>query len=144
MHSTSVSYTHLDVYKRQIYLVAIVLTLFDQRHLAAWAIALLSLTSIPAALGSALIRWRQGFFPAQLYLYGYGLVLGSVGILLLRTTGVLQPAQWNAYVFPVAVAAESILFSFALAYRIQILKQERDVYKRQWPGRWSTRCARGG
>ncbi|MPT17955.1 MAG: GGDEF domain-containing protein [Pseudomonas sp.] len=114
-----------------IYLVAIMLTLFDQRHLAAWAIALLSLTSIPAALGSALIRWRQGFFPAQLYLYGYGLVLGSVGILLLRTTGVLQPAQWNAYVFPVAVAAESILFSFALAYRIQILKQERAVALQQ-------------
>lgn len=114
-----------------IYLIAIVLNLFEQRYLAAWAIALLSLTSIPAALGSALIRWRQGFFPAQLYLYGYGLVLGSVAILLLRTTGVLQPAEWNAYVFPLAVAAESILFSFALAYRIQILKQERAVALQQ-------------
>ncbi len=114
-----------------IYIIAIVLNLFGQRYLAAWAIALLSLTSIPAALGSALIRWRQGFFPAQLYLYGYGLVLGSVGILLLRTTGVLQPAEWNAYVFPLAVAAESILFSFALAYRIQILKQERAVALQQ-------------
>lgn len=114
-----------------IYLIAIVLNLFDQRLLAAWAIALLSLTSIPAALGSAAIRWRQGFFPAQLYLYGYGLVLGSVAILLLRTTGVLQPAEWNAYVFPLAVAAESILFSFALAYRIQILKQERAVALQQ-------------
>ncbi|WP_277372965.1 diguanylate cyclase [Pseudomonas sp. AA-38] len=108
-----------------VYLIAIALTLFEHRYLAAWAIALLSLTSIPAALGSAIIRWRQGFFPAQLYLYGYGLVLGGVAILLLRTTGVLQPAEWNAYVFPLAVAAESILFSFALAYRIQILKQER-------------------
>ncbi|MBZ9663589.1 diguanylate cyclase [Pseudomonas sp. LMG 31766] len=114
-----------------IYLIAIALTLFDQRYLAAWAIALLSLTSIPAALGSAVIRWRQGFFPAQLYLYGYGLVLGSVAILLLRTTGVLQPAEWNAYVFPLAVAAESILFSFALAYRIQILKQERAAALQQ-------------
>ncbi|MGQ7959612.1 diguanylate cyclase domain-containing protein [Pseudomonas sp. SP16.1] len=114
-----------------IYVVAIVLDLFGQRYLAAWAIALLSLTSIPAALGSAVIRWRQGFFPAQLYLYGYGLVLGSVGILLLRTTGVLQPAEWNAYVFPLAVAAESILFSFALAYRIQILKQERARAQQQ-------------
>src|SRR5690606_1200891 len=113
------------------YIVAIVLNLFGQRYLAAWIIALLSLTSIPAALGSAVVRWRQGFFPAQLYLYGYGLVLGSVSILLLRTTGVLQPAQWNAYVFPLAVAAESILFSFALAYRIQILKQERAVALQQ-------------
>lgn len=114
-----------------IYLFAIVLTLLDQRYLAAWAIALLSLTSIPAALGSAVVRWRQGFFPAQLYLYGYGLVLGSVAVLLLRTTGLLQPAEWNAYVFPLAVAAESILFSFALAYRIQILKQERAVALQQ-------------
>ncbi|OWJ98449.1 hypothetical protein B6S59_00925 [Pseudomonas sp. A46] len=108
-----------------VYLVAIALELLGQRYLAAWLIALLSLTSIPAALGAALIRWRQGFFPALLYLSGYGLVLGSVAILLLRTTGVLQPTGWNAYIFPMAVAAESILFSFALAYRIQILKQEK-------------------
>ena len=108
-----------------IYILAIALAFLDQRYYAAWLIALLSLTSIPAALGAALIRWRQGFFPALLYLCGYGLVLGSVAILLLRATGVLQPSALNAYIFPVAVAAESILFSFALAYRIQILKQEK-------------------
>ncbi|VXC17163.1 putative diguanylate cyclase AdrA [Pseudomonas sp. 8Z] len=108
-----------------IYLIAITLNLFEQRYLAAWMITLLPLISIPAALGSAIVRWRQGFLPAQLYLYGYGLVLSSVIILLLRATGVLQPAQWNAYAFPLAVAAESVLFSFALAYRIQMLKLER-------------------
>ncbi|MGE8496526.1 MAG: diguanylate cyclase domain-containing protein [Pseudomonas sp.] len=110
-----------------VYIIAIALSAFEQRNIAAWLIAALSLTSIPAALGSALIRWRQGFFPALLYLCGYGLVLGSIGILLLRTTGALQPSPLNAYVFPIAVAAESILFSFALAYRIQILKQEKSA-----------------
>jgi len=108
-----------------VYVAAIALEAFGQRGLAAWIIALLSLTSIPAALGSALVRWRQGFFPALLYLCGYGLVLGSISVLLLRATGLLQPSTLNAYVFPLAVAAESILFSFALAYRIQMLKQER-------------------
>ncbi len=108
-----------------VYVVAIALTALGQRGPAAWIIALLSLTSIPAALGSALIRWRQGFFPALLYLCGYGLVLGSISVLLLRATGLLQPSPLNAYVFPLAVAVESILFSFALAYRIQILKQEK-------------------
>lgn len=108
-----------------VYVVAIALDLFGQRGAAAWIIALLSFTSIPAALGSAFIRWRQNYFPALLYLCGYGLILGSTGLLLLRTTGVVQPAGWNAYVFPLAVAAESILFSFALAYRIQTLKQDR-------------------
>lgn len=109
-----------------VYVIAIALEAFGQRSLAAWIIALLSLTSIPAALGSALIRWRQGFFPALLYLCGYGLVLGGTAIILLRATGVLQPSPLNAFAFPVAVAAESILFSFALAYRIQILKQEKS------------------
>jgi diguanylate cyclase (GGDEF)-like protein len=108
-----------------VYIVAITLEAFGQRNLAAWTIALLSLSSIPAALGGALIRWRQGFFPALLYLCGYGLVLGSIGVLLLRATGLLQPSTFNAYIYPLAVAAESILFSFALAYRIQMLKQEK-------------------
>ncbi|WP_279823436.1 diguanylate cyclase [Pseudomonas sp. GD03944] len=118
---------HLLTMACVVYLIAIALDAFGQRHLAAWTIAALSLTSIPAALGSALIRWRQGFFPALLYLCGYGLVLGSIGVLLLRTTGALQPSALNAYVFPIAVAAESILFSFALAYRIQTLKQEKSA-----------------
>ena len=110
-----------------VYVAAIALEAFGQRSTAAWIIAVLSLTSIPAALGSALIRWRQGFFPALLYLCGYGLVLGSIAVLLLRATGLLQPSAYNAYVFPIAVAAESILFSFALAYRIQILKREKSA-----------------
>jgi len=107
------------------YVIAVALEGLGERHTAAWIIALLSLTSIPAALGSALIRWRQGYFPALLYLCGYGLILGSISLALMRATGLVQPAVWNAYVFPLSVAAESILFSFALAYRIQTLKQEK-------------------
>jgi diguanylate cyclase (GGDEF)-like protein len=107
------------------YVIAIAMEAFGLRGTSAWLIALLSLTSIPAALGSAMIRWRQGYFPALLYLFGYGLILGSISLALMRSTGLVQPATWNAYVFPLAVAAESILFSFALAYRIQTLKQEK-------------------
>lgn len=116
---------HLLSFACTCYVIAVTLEALGQRNLAAWLIALLSLTSIPAALGSALIRWRQGYFPALLYLCGYGLILGSISLALMRSTGLVQPATWNAYVFPLAVAAESILFSFALAYRIQMLKQEK-------------------
>ena len=107
------------------YVIAVTLEGLGQRNLAAWLIALLLLTSIPAALGAALLRWRKGYFPALFYLLGYGLVLGSIGLVLLRSIGLVQPATWNAYAFTLAVAAESILFSFALAYRIQMLKQEK-------------------
>ncbi len=108
-----------------IYVVAVTLEGFGHRTQAAWIIALLALAGIPAALGSAVIRWRQGYIPARFYLCGYGLILGSISLALMRTTALVQPATWNAYVFPLAVAAESILFSFALAYRIQMLRQEK-------------------
>lgn len=58
-----------------------------------------------SVLGSALIRWQQGYFPAFLYLCGYGLILGSISLALMRATGLVQPATWNAYVFPLLVAA---------------------------------------
>lgn len=122
---------HLLSFACVCYVIAVALEGLGQRHTAAWIIALLSLTSIPAALGSAVIRWRQGYFPALLYLFGYGLILSSISLALMRATGLVQPAAWNAYVFPLSVAAESILFSFALAYRIQMLKQEKALALQQ-------------
>ncbi|SDG56776.1 diguanylate cyclase (GGDEF) domain-containing protein [Pseudomonas benzenivorans] len=80
---------------------------------------------MPTLLLSAAIRWKQGFTPALFYLLGYGSVLLSFVVLVLRAAGVVQPGESTAYLFPLAVAAEAILFSFALAYRIQILKQEK-------------------
>ncbi|TBV07577.1 diguanylate cyclase domain-containing protein [Phytopseudomonas dryadis] len=108
-----------------LYVVAVLVDAFGLRGFGAWVFVVLSLTSIPAALWASAVRWRQGYFPACLYFCGYGMILASVNLLLLRATGIIQPAAWNAYVFPIAVAAESILFSFALAYRIQLLKNEK-------------------
>jgi len=108
-----------------LYVSAVLLNAFGWRAFGAWVFVALALTAIPASLWASFRRWRQGYFPALLYLLGFGVILGSVNLLLLRATGLVQPAPWNAHIFPLAVAAESILFSFALAYRIQILKQER-------------------
>ena len=108
-----------------LYVTAVLLNIFGMRAFGAWVFVALALTAIPASLWASFRRWRQGYFPALLYLCGFGVILGSVNLLLLRATGVIQAAAWSGYVFPLAVAAESILFSFALASRIQILKQER-------------------
>jgi diguanylate cyclase (GGDEF)-like protein len=108
---------HLLTLSCALYLLAVLADAFGLRAVGAWIFVLLALTTIPTAL------W--GYFPAFLYFCGYGMILASVNLLLLRATGVIQPAAWNSYVFPVAVAVESILFSFALAYRIQLLKNQR-------------------
>ncbi|OLU24461.1 hypothetical protein BVH03_20395 [Pseudomonas sp. PA15(2017)] len=116
---------HLLTISCGLYLMAIVADAFGLRAVGAWIFVLLAITTIPTAIWASLKRWRQGYFPACLYFCGYGMILASVNLLLLRATGIIQPAAWNSYVFPVAVALESILFSFALAYRIQLLKNQR-------------------
>ncbi|GLZ85327.1 sensor domain-containing diguanylate cyclase [Metapseudomonas resinovorans] len=108
-----------------LYALAIVINVFGYRAEGALLIAITPIVTVPTALISAVVRWRQGFIPARFYLVGYGTVLVSTAILVMRAAGLIQPINFTAYMFPVAVATESILFSFALAYRIQMLKQDR-------------------
>ena len=95
-------------------------------------LALTLLANLPIAIGLAVQRWRQGSATARLYLVGFGLVLGSVGVM--RATALVQPTSANAMVFPLALTLEALLFSLALASRIQDLKQERA-----WPWTRPTR-----
>ncbi|WP_375740405.1 diguanylate cyclase domain-containing protein [Pseudomonas boanensis] len=108
-----------------LYAVAILINFFGYRAEGAVLIAVTPIVTVPTALIIAVIRWRQGFIPARFYLLGYGTVLVSTAVLVMRAAGIIQPINFTAYMFPVAIAAESILFSFALAYRIQMLKQEK-------------------
>lgn len=108
-----------------LYAIAILINAFGYRAEGALLIALTPIVTVPTALVSAGVRCYQGFFPARFYLVGYGTVLISTAVLVMRAAGIVQPTNFTAYMFPIAVAAESILFSFALAYRIQMLKQEK-------------------
>ncbi|MFG0722797.1 diguanylate cyclase domain-containing protein [Pseudomonas sp. GLN_6] len=108
-----------------VYLLALTVNLAGYRSETGLLIGLIPIVTVPTLLISSAIRWKQGFIPALFYLLGYGSVLLSFVVLVLRAAGVVQPGESTAYLFPLAVAAEAILFSFALAYRIQILKQEK-------------------
>ena len=55
-------------------------------------------------------RWRQGSATARLYLVGFGLVLGSVSLGVMRATALVQPTSANAMVFPLALTLEALLF----------------------------------
>lgn len=114
-----------------LYVIAIAINAFGYRAEGALLIALTPLVTVPTALFSAGVRCYQGFFPARFYLLGYGAVLSSTVVLVMRAAGLIEPYNFTAYLFPLSVAAETILFSFALAYRIQILKQEKAEAIRQ-------------
>ena len=108
-----------------LYVIAIAINAFGYRAEGALMIALTPIVTVPTALFSAGVRCFQGFVPARFYLFGYGAVLISTVVLVMRAAGLIEPSNFTAYLFPLSVAAETILFSFALAYRIQILKQEK-------------------
>ncbi len=110
-----------------LYGFAILINALGMRHEASLLIALLPVLTMPIALGWAALRSWQGFVPARFYLIGYGFVLVSAVILLLRAGGVIPPLPLIGYFYPLAVSLEAILFSFALAYRIQMLRQEKAV-----------------
>jgi len=124
-----------------LYVIAIAINAFGYRREGALLIALTPLVTVPTALLSAGVRCYQGFFPARFYLLGYGAVLGSTLVLVMRAAGLIEPHNFTAYLFPLSVAAETILFSFALAYRIQILKQEKADAQRQADCEKSARLA---
>jgi len=108
-----------------LYVIAIVINAFGYRAEGALMIALTPIVTVPTALFSAGVRCYQGFIPARFYLLGYGAVLASTVVLVMRAAGLIEPSNFTAYLFPISVAAETILFSFALAYRIQMLKLEK-------------------
>lgn len=114
-----------------LYAIAIAINAFGYRTEGALMIALTPIVTVPTALFSAGVRSFQGFVPARLYLLGYGAVLISTIVLVMRAAGLIEPGNFTAYLFPLSVAAETILFSFALAYRIQMLKLEKAEATRQ-------------
>jgi diguanylate cyclase (GGDEF)-like protein len=114
-----------------LYVIAILINAFGYRAEGALMIALTPIVTVPTALFSAGVRCYQGFIPSRLYLLGYGAVLSSTVVLVMRAAGLIEPNNFTAYLFPLSVAAESILFSFALAYRIQILKREKAAALQQ-------------
>lgn len=114
-----------------LYGVAILISVLGMRREASILIALLPILTMPIALCWASVRAWQGFVPARFYLIGYGTVLLSAVVLLLRAGGVIPPLAHLGYLFPLAVALETTLFSFALAYRIQTLRQEKAAALRQ-------------
>ena len=46
--------------------------------------------------------------------------------MILRSAGMIPPYSFIPYAFPFSLAIESLLFAFALAYRIQLLRREKE------------------
>lgn len=79
----------------------------------------------PLVLSFAIYRACSGYAPATFYVLGYGPVLLAITILACVIDGVLPANHWNQSILIFAGAWEAIMFSQALAVRVNILKRER-------------------
>lgn len=69
--------------------------------------------------------WYRGFKPAKYYAIAYSMFMLAVIVHSMNKLGVVPRNFFTEYALEVGSIAEIILLSFALAYRINILKQDK-------------------
>lgn len=110
-----------------LYILAAVLSLARQNTYAYTLLDLSGmLVGIFLLLSSALIL-AKGSRPAMFYLIAWSVFLIGLIILVLRNVGVLPYNHFTTYGSYVGSALETILLSFALADRINVLKKEKEA-----------------
>jgi diguanylate cyclase (GGDEF)-like protein len=76
--------------------------------------------------GIGIYRLRKGFTPARYGLVGFSILIVGVIVYFLRLLGLVQPGVVSEHAIQVGTTFETLMFSLALAVRIQLLQQERD------------------
>jgi two-component system, sensor histidine kinase LadS len=87
------------------------------------AAVLFSVVIFPSAIISA---YRAGARQARFLIIGLAAFLPGVLLLVLRTLGVVPGNWWIEHAYQLGTLAEALLMSFALADRINLLKEARD------------------
>jgi two-component system NtrC family sensor kinase len=77
-------------------------------------------------LFTSIIILKKGYKPAKFFLIGWSIFLIGICIYVLKDFGFLPYNIFTRYTMHFGTAAEVILLSFALADRINILKQEKE------------------
>ncbi len=102
--------------------------------------ALMIMIVAPAALAIGIYLWAKGDVLARLYTLAWSVLLLGHAVLVLNKMGVLPRNVLFEYAPQFGAALEVLLFSFALAYRINLERQRR--YEAQSNALASERLAR--
>ena len=78
-----------------------------------------------------ILRYREGFKPASVYLIAYIPTFFSIPFLLLYVAGYLPYSWFTHNNLLISIAMQAILFSLAIAAKIQILKSENETLLRE-------------
>lgn len=78
-----------------------------------------------------LLATRSGYKPARFALLAFLPVLPGALLVAIRSMGIIEPSFWSENSLPVGAAVSSILLSFALADRINFLREEKMAVQSQ-------------
>ncbi|HEY1005743.1 MAG TPA: 7TM diverse intracellular signaling domain-containing protein, partial [Sphingobacteriaceae bacterium] len=81
----------------------------------------------PFVLYTAFVIYRRNYKPARYFLYAWTVFLVSVLVFVLKDYGVLPYNLFTIHAVQIGSALEAVLLSFALANKINILKQEKEA-----------------
>jgi signal transduction histidine kinase len=109
-----------------IFVLSIILSILDYGEAS---FKIMQLNTLVCSFYGLFIGYRitkKGYRPAKFFLLAWSILLGGAIIFVLKDFGVIPYNFFTSYILQIASALETILLSFALADRINILKKEKD------------------
>ncbi|MFP5430923.1 MAG: 7TM diverse intracellular signaling domain-containing protein [Gammaproteobacteria bacterium] len=94
-------------------------------------LGILALANMLLLTGTGIIRWRAGQHEARIFVLAWGLFLISLVAVALNTYGILPTLIISLYGMQIGLIVQQILLSLALAYRINILKREKQQQEQE-------------
>ncbi|SFE33269.1 hypothetical protein SAMN05518672_105307 [Chitinophaga sp. CF118] len=113
------------------YLGCLVPMFADNYYVAQIWVQLVALAGSILALYIGFRVAKTNYVPAKFFLVAWSIFLTSVCIFVMRNFNVLPYNDFTYYALQVGSAAEVTLLSFALAYRINIYRQEKELSQAQ-------------
>ena len=107
--------------------IVIIPAIFGSVMLATNISSVLGLLTIALIIVSAVIRCYQRYPSSNIFLFAYGAFVVGVAIFLLRELGVLPNTFFTEFAMQTGSSIEAVLFSLALANRINVLKQQNEL-----------------
>lgn len=95
-------------------------------RVAALILAVQYVLTVVTVVVAAVLCLRRGFKAARLYLLAWVGVLASIVAWILNSINVIHSYWVGSYIFQIGTSIQVLLFSFALADRITLLRQERE------------------
>ena len=110
-----------------LYFIGIVIVLSGNFMLGTIVNELISLVLMLAIFAAAIAVWRKGYKPAKFFLIASTILMVGVVVFILKDFNVIPYSMITVHSIQIGSAIEAMVFSFALADRINIYKEEKEV-----------------